>query len=99
MSKAKTVDQVREELLGHIRMIARYWAELPNKTPQERCDGLAFSMLNIFDGNTLPLPAMDICLAPHPSDKDYNIEEGEDWYEPGMVINDCQLHEHYFVKE
>ena len=80
-------------------MIAKYWAELPSKTPQERCDGLAFSILNIIDGNTMKLPSMDINLAPHPEDREYHIELGENWYEPGMLVNDCQLHEHYFVKE
>lgn len=92
-ARAKTVAEVRQEFLEHIRGLSEYWATLPDKTPQERCDGLAFSILNIFDGTTIELPAMDIHLAPHPDDKEFNRENGSNWYEPGMIINDCMLHE------
>jgi hypothetical protein len=94
--RAKTVEEVREEFLDNIREVARYWAKLPDRTAQERCDGLAFSILNIFDGTTMSLPAMDISLAPHEDDKAFNQNEGENCFEPGMVINDCMLHEMYY---
>lgn len=97
MSKAKTVEEVREDLLNHIRALAQYWAGLPNKTDLEKCNGLAFSILNIFDG-TSSLPAFDIHVAPHPNDKQYAIDNGVDYYEPGMMINDCLLHEMYYEK-
>ena len=74
--RAKTADEVRQELLEQIRATVNYWATLPDKTPIERCDGVAFSILNIFDGTTISLPAMDICLAPHPDDKEYNQQNG-----------------------
>lgn len=90
---AKTEAEVREEFLDHVHALVGYWAELPDKTPKERLDGLAFSILNIFDGTTMQLPAMDIALRPHPSDKEFHRENGEDWYEDGMVINECMLHE------
>ncbi|HUS89235.1 MAG TPA: hypothetical protein VMW91_07705 [Desulfosporosinus sp.] len=93
--RAKTEIEVRNEFLDHIRSIAKYWAELPGKNSQERCDGVAFSILNIFDGSTM-LPAMNISLLPHPEDKQYHIDEGKNWYEPKMIINDCMLHEVYF---
>lgn len=93
--RAYTPEEVQVMLLGQIRGFARYWANLPNKTPQERCDGLAFSILNIFDGST-ELPAMNISLSPHPDDQEYHRENGENWYEPGQVINDCVLHEPYY---
>lgn len=98
-SRAYTATEVREGLLEHLRGLARYWAELPGKSAQERCDGLAFSILNVFDGTTLVLPAMDISLAPHSSDRGENKRLGAKWFQPGMVINRCMLHELYYVRE
>ena len=39
------------------------------------------------------MPAFDIVASPHPDDKEYHRSAGEDWIEPGAVINDCMLHE------
>ena len=64
--------------------------------PLEKCNGLAFSILNIFDGTSIELPAMDIVLRPHEDDKEYLRGEGMDWFEDGMVINDCYLHELFY---
>lgn len=94
--RAHTPEEVRAQLLSQVRGMAKFWAELPGKTSQERCDGLAFSLLNIFDGTHTGLPAMDISLAPHPDDKAYCQRTGENWFEPGQVINDCYLHEEYY---
>jgi len=41
------------------------------------------SILNIFDGTTITLPAMNIALDPHPEDKETHRGEGTNWYEPG----------------
>jgi hypothetical protein len=99
MSRAYTAEEVREQLLAHIRHLARYWATIPDRqTPLERCEGLAFSILNIFDG-TSSLPAFDIVLSPHPDDKAFHQSEGENWYEPGMMINDCMLHELFYAED
>lgn len=95
MSKAKTVEEVRETFLDQIRFLAHYWARQKPNSSREACDGLAFSILNIFDG-TSGLPAFDIIVRPHPDDKQYHIENGEDYYEDGMMINDCHLHEMYY---
>lgn len=91
--RAKTAEEVRQEFLNHVHSLVIYWANLPDRTVEEKCDGVAFSILNIFDGTTMGLPAMDLVLAPHPDDKAFNQSEGNNWYEPGMVINDCMLHE------
>ena len=92
MSKAKSAEQVRNELISQIKLLSSYWANLEGKTDRERCDGVAFSILNIFDG-TSSLPAFDLLVSPHEDDKQFNIDEGEDYYEPKMMINDCILHE------
>ena len=97
--RAFTAEEVRDKFLHQVRGLAKYWAELPGKTPQERTDGMAFSMLNIFDGSTMSLPGLDISLAPHPEDRPYLKAQGENWFKKGQVINDCMLHEMYFQRK
>jgi hypothetical protein len=96
VSKPKTAEEVRVQVLAHIRHLSKYWATLLDKTIQDRCDGLAFSILNIFDGTTT-LPAFDLVVRPHPDDKQFHINEGSDWYEDGMVVNDCMMHEEFYT--
>lgn len=93
-SRAKTKQEARKEFLEHIQNCSEYWANLPDKTPQERCDGLVFSILAMLDGDSMALPAMDVSFHPHPDDKEFLKGEGENWHDPHIVINDdCQLHE------
>ncbi len=92
--RAKTPEEVREQLLRHFKFISKYWATLDNKTTQERCDGLVFSILSTLDGSSLELPSFDLIPSPHPDDKEYYIDNGENWIEP-VVINDTMLHEEW----
>ncbi len=92
MSKPKTAEQARAEFLDSIRVGAEYWSSRQG-TRKEICEGLVFSILVLLDGGTLPLPGIDLVLRPHPSDEAYYQSQNEDWYEDGMVINDCQMHE------
>lgn len=97
MAKAMSAEEVRKIFLTHVRSSARRWAEHPKeRTVRQRCDALAFSILSIFDGTSMDLPAMDLVLRPMPEDKQYCIDNGEDWFEDGQVINDCVLHEEFF---
>uniref|UniRef100_A0A6M3L8A1 Uncharacterized protein n=1 Tax=viral metagenome TaxID=1070528 RepID=A0A6M3L8A1_9ZZZZ len=91
--RVKTAEEVREEFLNHVRETTKYWAALPDKTPLERLEGLTFSLMVIFDGGSMALPAFDIVCSPHPDDEAYCREEGINWYPDGAVINECQLHE------
>ncbi len=101
MPQAKTKEEVREEFLRQIKAVVKYWAttkimEPERDTIEERCDGVAFSILNIFDGTTAILPALNISLDPHADDKDYYKKHGEKWYKRGMIINnDVILHHEY----
>lgn len=94
MSRAFTKDEVREQVLAHIRNVSHYWAAEQNAgTVRERCEGVAFSVLSMIDGCT-DLPAFDIVVRPHPDDKQFCIEEGENYMPDGLVINDdCHMHE------
>lgn len=92
MSRAKTAEEVRVELIEQIKCISSYWTNIPEKSDKDRCEGVAFSILNILDGCS-SLPAFDLLVSPHEDDKQFNIDEGKDYYEPKMMINDCMLHE------
>lgn len=98
MSRAKTQEEVKKEFLDHVRCIADYWARLPDKTPDERCSGVAFSILTMIDGCSGEMPAFDLLVSPHEDDKQYHIDNDEDYYEPQMMINDCMLHDEYYKK-
>lgn len=97
--RAKTAKEVRKEFLKHIHAVSEYWANLPDKTPQERCDGVAFSILVTLDGESADFPAFNVSLSPHPNDKKFLESHGENWYEDGMVINDFELHGMYIRNE
>lgn len=94
MNKEMTKELARERFLALVRGVAATWAgyELPNEA--ERCDGVVFGVLNIIDGNSGVLPALNLVLCPHPDDKAFNLKGGDNYYPAGLVINDdCALHE------
>jgi len=97
--RAYTEDEMRDQFLDAVRRIARFWADLDeNKTSmQDRCDGVAFSVLSLMDGCNIGLPPVDLVFRPHPSDKQYHIDEGENWIEDGTTLS-TMLHEHFYKK-
>lgn len=94
-----TPEEVRQQLYSAMRGLCQYWAGVPGCSVQEQMEGLCFSILNIIDGGSLLLPAMDIHLSPHESDPEYYREQGERWYEPQMLINNCAMHEEWATSE
>lgn len=98
--REKTLAEVREEFLAHVRRMAKYWASQPNSTAQERCDGLAFSILTAIDGCSAGLPAFSLVPHPHPSDKEYHQSQGENWYpSEGGIEENFQLHALYYQRD
>ena len=95
--RAFTAEEIRNEVLDHLRTMSRYWSKLPNKTPRELCDGMAFSFLSMLDGCSIGIPAYNLVTSPHPDDEQYCKDNGENWYPTGLVINDCMLHELYYA--
>ena len=106
MSRAYTEEEIRDMFLKQVAGLALYWATLkPNlnspiaddrreKTPLERCNGLAFSILSLIDGSSIAMPGVHLSIQPHPDDKAYHQTQGDSWFEPGMVFNaDDALHE------
>lgn len=98
--RAYTSDEIKDEFLGEIRSCVRFWSQnsrqMEEKTIEDRLNGLAFSILSVIDG-TSSLPAFNLAVSPHPDDKGYCQEQGENWYENGTVINsNAHLHEEYY---
>jgi hypothetical protein len=93
--RARTPEELRDDFMNTCRALADYWASdaVQDRTCHGRLSGLVHSILCIFDGVSGGMPAFDITASPHPDDKEYHRSEGEDWIEPGTVINDCMLHE------
>lgn len=98
--RAYTPDELRDMLIEHSIVLARYWASLPDVdkatgtqlTVQSRCVGVVFSILAMLDGGG-DLPGVDLVFCPHPDDKEYLRSEGSNWVEDGTVVSDT-LHEH-----
>ena len=94
--RAQTADELRDRFMDDCRNLVDYWAstEIDRDTVRERLSGLLHSLLGIIDGSSMGLPAFDLTASPHPDDKAYHQARGENWIEPGTVINadDC-LHE------
>lgn len=101
MSKERTKDEMREMFLDECRGMCDYWANLPgDRGARERIDGAMFSLLVLIDGSSGGFPAaIDLVMRPHEDDKQFCIDEDEDYVVDGQVINDdCHLHD-LFYKE
>lgn len=93
--RAYTSDELRDKFLHEVRTIAAYWAGLPDHdratgkamTVRDRCDGVAFSILSVLDGATLDIPGVDLVFQSAEEDKEYYIQNGENWIEPGTVAS------------
>lgn len=79
MPREYTTDEVRKQFLELVWTYIGYWGRLPGKTPRERLEGLAFSMLVILDGGSA-LPGFIVVPCPHPDDKEFHKDEDENWF-------------------
>lgn len=101
MSRELTEDEVRKQFLKLVWDYIEYWDKLPDKTCRERLEGLAFGMLVILDGESAELPGFVVAPDPHPDDKEYHKERGENWFpenhesDTNCDIGGC-LHELFF---
>jgi len=92
VSRAKTAEEVRAEFLDCLRSNISYWATREGMPEREKLEGLTFSFLTLLDGVS-GMPCFDLLIRPHSDDKQFHIDEGQDYYEDGMIINDCYLHD------
>ena len=108
MSRAYTEEEIREQFLEMVRADINFWKnakinanEFDNAFPNEsdlerRLNGLAFSILVILDGESM-IPGFKVIPDPHSDDKQYCIDNNEDWYPDDVDISGClheQLHAH-----
>lgn len=94
--RARTAAELRDEFLDCCRAAADYWAgpAVSSQSCEDRVRGLLHSVLCVIDGVSGGMHAFDLVAAPHPDDKAYYQENGENWSEPGTVINKSDyLHE------
>jgi hypothetical protein len=75
-----TREEVRDAFSGHIRTMIKFWNGVENKSKEEALEGLAFSILAMLDGCSAGLPCFAVIPLPHPEDKNFCIENGENWY-------------------
>lgn len=85
--REKTVDEVRHEFLTHLWDLIDYWAgtsSLSNVSTEmearDRLAGFAFSVLTTLDGESAALPAFIVAPYPHPEDREFCLEQGDNWY-------------------
>ena len=99
--RAYTEAEIREQFLKQVWGLARYWAGMdnsnvePNSTPLDRITGFAHSLLANIDGCSLAMPGFKMTPCPAPEDKEYCIENDENWY-PDDVDIAGGLHELLF---
>lgn len=92
--RAITQYEARKEFLEELKQVMDYWSgDKVSEGIKSRIEGAIFSILVLMDGGR-EFPGLNLILSPHPKDKEYFIEEGSNYYEDGMCINeDIELHE------
>lgn len=98
MSRPYTEDEMQKMFLDHLRTNVRYWINAVKRgeaTMEEAVQGAVFSTLVVLDGEAADLPAMDLIPSPHPDDKQYYIDNDEDYFPEGVNISDGSLHDRF----
>jgi hypothetical protein len=91
--RAYTSEEVTEQVMEQICHDIHYWQTQPNCGSMEnRVEGVIHSTLAMLDGCKLRLPAFDLVPDVHEDDKDYHIENGENYYDSKSVAS-TSLHE------
>lgn len=65
----------------------RYWLDQKLMSTEDKIEGVIFSILNIFDGGSLIFPKTKIIPSPHPTDKEFHIENGSNYFPENVDIN------------
>ena len=93
-SREWTEEEVRSHFLNHVHAMVEFWLrddlDLKGSPDElrERLEGLAFSILSTIDGSSVDVPAFILAPkfllvpCPHPEDKEWLIQEGENYYRP-----------------
>jgi hypothetical protein len=88
--RALSEDEVRDLFLNTVAGIAHYWAtvklEEERDNVKSRCEGVAFSILTLLDGNNLAMPAMKVIPDPAPEDEEFLRNDGKNWFPDDVDI-------------
>lgn len=100
MSKAYTKEELASCLVNHFKNLAFYWSKQEG-SKKDICEGVVHSILCTLDGVSGGFPcAIDLVMSPHPEDKQFHIDEGDNYVEEGMCINDnIYLHDLLYKDE
>jgi hypothetical protein len=93
MSREYTTEEVREKFLRHVNSLVEYWAREDLDSPyvmKDRLGGLAFSIMSALDGCSMNLPGFIVAPCPHEDDKEYAINNNEDYY-PQFPLGDEKI--------
>ena len=96
-----TQEEVQEMFLDKVRTMIDYWNNVEKETTKDKLEGLAHSILATIDGSAADLPAFKLAPNPHPGDKEYCIDEGENYFPDNYhLVTNCNisgsLHEQLF---
>lgn len=99
-ARQMTPGEVRDQFLAHVWHTIRYWQRLDDSSAI-RIEGAVFSVLAALDGSAATLPGFVVAPAPHPSDKHYCRERGENYF-PDAPNVECdiagRLHDLFYAK-
>lgn len=94
MSREFTKEEVREQVLKHVKTMVAYWSSL-DLPPADKCDGIAFSILTMIDG-VASVPPLSLWVETSEEWQQDSKNRGEDYYPLKVCINDdVMLHELY----
>jgi hypothetical protein len=80
-SREYTRKEVKDQFLQHVRRLINYWETVDKEMSSiKKLEGLAFSILATIDGCGVGLPGFILSPNPHEDDKQYCIDEGENYY-------------------
>ncbi len=76
-----TEEEIRKMFIQHVWCMIDYWEHETQVTSTRRkLAGLAHSILATLDGSTPGLPAFIVAPIPHKDDKQYDKDEGSNWF-------------------
>ena len=74
-----TDEETRDRLFGHLEALIDYW-ENQGESRRDAMEGLVFSILVTLDGESGGLPAWILAPDPHPEDREFHKNRGENWF-------------------
>lgn len=94
--RAWTQKEIREKFLKDMWARLEYCLKEDGmKTPQHKLEVFMHSTLAMLDGAAIDLPGFQLIPNPHPDDKDYHKERGENWFPDNVDIGGA-LHEEMY---